>query len=165
MPASARGRAESITGLGIDNDIHAAFARWSWADQNQNSSNVTFYFQPNGPFRVFAQTVLNSSCDFGKAADTDKLGGLDSSNLVQGNGDVLAGSADVSPGFFGYTVSGVYSNADLAANLAGLKFYQNLSNDVDLGGTKVTAILKIVDGKWQLTGTQAPSPATPVPPA
>src|SRR5438093_13784506 len=50
---------ESITGLGIDSDIHAAFTRWSWADQNQNSSEVTFYFQPDGNFRVFAQTVVN----------------------------------------------------------------------------------------------------------
>jgi hypothetical protein len=65
---------------------------------------------------------------------------------------------------FGYTVSGVYSNADLAANIAGLKFYQNLANDIQLGTTTVPAILKLTDGRWQFstqtTGTQAPSPAT-----
>ena len=35
--------------------------------------------------------------------------------------------------FFGYTVSGVYSNADLAANIAGLKFYLGLTDAVDVG--------------------------------
>jgi len=45
--------------------------------------------------------------------------------------------------FFGYAVSGVYSNADLAANIAGLHFYKGLANDAHLA-----------DGAWRLNGAQ-----------
>lgn len=48
--------------------------------------------------------------------------------------------------FYGYLVSGVFSNADLAANYAGLRFY--LTEDIKIGDTIVPAMLKIVDGKW-----------------
>ena len=57
--------------------------------------------------------------------------------------------------FYGYAVSGVYSNADLAANIAGLRFYQNLANDVQLGDTTVPAILKVINGKWEFAGERA----------
>jgi hypothetical protein len=70
--------------------------------------------------------------------------------------------------FFGYTVSGVYSNADLAANIAGLKFYQNLANDIQLGDTTQLAILKMVDGRWDGTRTllsASPLAATSTQPA
>ncbi|HEY2847196.1 MAG TPA: hypothetical protein VGI80_05210 [Pyrinomonadaceae bacterium] len=53
--------------------------------------------------------------------------------------------------FFGYTVSGVYSNADLAANIAGLKFYQNLANEVVLGTTTRPAIFRWADDHWQFS--------------
>lgn len=52
--------------------------------------------------------------------------------------------------FFGYAVSGVYSNADLAANISGLRFYQNLTSDIRLGSTSLPAILRVIDGRWRV---------------
>lgn len=54
--------------------------------------------------------------------------------------------------FYGYVVSGVYSNADLAANTAGLMFYKNLANDVNLAGTMQPAIVSIVHDRWVFNG-------------
>ena len=50
--------------------------------------------------------------------------------------------------FYGYWVSGVYSNADLAANFAGLKFYENLTREVKIGERKLAPILALKDGFW-----------------
>ena len=40
--------------------------------------------------------------------------------------------------YFGTWVSGVYSNADLSANYAGLKFYLGLSREIKIGNTTQT---------------------------
>lgn len=50
--------------------------------------------------------------------------------------------------FYGTLVSGVYSNADLAANFAGLKFYQNLAVTIDIGGQVKLPILILENGFW-----------------
>jgi hypothetical protein len=55
--------------------------------------------------------------------------------------------------FFGYAVSGVYSNADLAANLAGLRFYQNLTSEIKIGDQPIGAKAKLVEGHWLRTET------------
>jgi hypothetical protein len=52
--------------------------------------------------------------------------------------------------YFGYLVSGVFSNADLFANFAGMKFYLNLTHPVAFGDTTRPALLSVVDGKWQV---------------
>lgn len=52
--------------------------------------------------------------------------------------------------FYGYMVSGVYSNADLFANYAGMKFYLGLTQPVQVGSETRPAILTLVDGKWQI---------------
>lgn len=51
--------------------------------------------------------------------------------------------------YFGTLVSAVYSNADLAANFAGLRFYQGLTHDVKIGENTRPAVLKIENGKWE----------------
>jgi hypothetical protein len=51
--------------------------------------------------------------------------------------------------YFGYWVSGVYSNADLYANYAGLKFYQSLTKPIPVGEKTRPALLKLADGKWR----------------
>jgi|GEM_PF-6809369 len=61
--------------------------------------------------------------------------------------------------FYGYAVSGVYSNADLAANLAGLKFYQSLANTVVEGDMNKAQRVKLRDGKWVLAGEGTRVPA------
>jgi hypothetical protein len=59
--------------------------------------------------------------------------------------------------FFGYAVSGVYSNADLAANVAGLRLYQNLASDVDLGSTRIPPVLSLDGGKWTFFREASPN--------
>ncbi len=61
------------TGDSFDpNDINAAFNQWTYADQNQNSTNTGFYFSPGGvPFNVHANRVVDpSGCGTSVAAQT-----------------------------------------------------------------------------------------------
>lgn len=53
--------------------------------------------------------------------------------------------------YFGLLSSGVFSNADLFANYAGLKFYLHLSSAV-FGQPGLRQVLRIVDGKWTFEG-------------
>jgi len=52
--------------------------------------------------------------------------------------------------YFGILVSGVYSNADLFANYSGMKFYQNLTSEISLGGRALPPVLVLRDGKWMM---------------
>ena len=59
-------------------------------------------------------------------------------------------------GLFGEALIGVYSNADLAANYAGLKFYLNLTRPVALGdGTLPPLLLRGGSGGWVLNRGRA----------
>jgi len=61
---------ESITALGIDSDIHAAFQQWTYAKQQQNTTGIVFNFTQQAPFRVYALSVTDPvSCPH-SAADT-----------------------------------------------------------------------------------------------
>jgi hypothetical protein len=51
--------------------------------------------------------------------------------------------------FYGNLVSGVYSNADLAANFAGLKFYQNLTGQINIGEQTKLPLVVLVKGFWK----------------
>jgi len=55
--------------------------------------------------------------------------------------------------YFGTFVSGVYSNGDMAANYAGMKFYENLTHEIKLGETPKPAILSLKDGVWTINDT------------
>jgi hypothetical protein len=51
--------------------------------------------------------------------------------------------------YFGLILAGNYSNADLATNYSGMKFYQNVSNEVPINGVVYPPILLIdSNGKW-----------------
>jgi hypothetical protein len=52
--------------------------------------------------------------------------------------------------YFGLLVSGVYSNADLYANYAGLKFYQGLTADSEINGKPRPAPVVLKDGLWSV---------------
>lgn len=52
--------------------------------------------------------------------------------------------------YYGTLVSGVYSNADLCANFVGLKFYQNLTDEIKIGDETRTAILISENGFWKI---------------
>ena len=50
--------------------------------------------------------------------------------------------------YFGLWVSGVYSNADLYANYAGMKFYDALTQPLTVGGESPAGYRS--SGKWPL---------------
>jgi hypothetical protein len=50
--------------------------------------------------------------------------------------------------YFGWMVSGVFSNGDLYANYIGMKFYQGLSQPITIGDSVRPAILVQNDGVW-----------------
>ncbi len=51
--------------------------------------------------------------------------------------------------YYGYWASGVYSNADLAANFAGMKFYENLTREIRIGEKTFAPILVLKRGVWE----------------
>ncbi|HEY8665506.1 MAG TPA: hypothetical protein VIL86_02520 [Tepidisphaeraceae bacterium] len=53
-------------------------------------------------------------------------------------------------GIFGSVTDGVFSNADLAANYAGFKFYFNLTHAVTIDGVIYQPILLMHDGHWEM---------------
>jgi hypothetical protein len=53
--------------------------------------------------------------------------------------------------FYGTLVAGVYSNGDLSANYAGLKFYEGLTHPVRIGVGTRPALLELQDGFWKLS--------------
>ena len=55
--------------------------------------------------------------------------------------------------FYGNLVSGVYSNGDLAANFAGLRFYQNLTREIKIGETMKPPIVCLENDIWKFNGT------------
>jgi hypothetical protein len=60
-------------------------------------------------------------------------------------------------GLLGCCVTGIYSNADMAANYAGLKFYLNVTRPVQLTGQQV-APMAVRDGEfWKLSPHVAPN--------
>lgn len=50
--------------------------------------------------------------------------------------------------FYGTLVAGVYSNGDLCANYAGLKFYEGLVHPITIGNITLAAVLVLRDGVW-----------------
>lgn len=52
--------------------------------------------------------------------------------------------------YFGTLVSGVYSNGDLAANYAGMKFYQSLAHEIKIGETVRPPIVYLKNGVWAI---------------
>lgn len=58
-------------------------------------------------------------------------------------------------GFYGEALVGVYSNADLAANYAGLKFYLNLTRPVEIDGRTLPPLLRRGPAGWALNAEAA----------
>jgi hypothetical protein len=50
--------------------------------------------------------------------------------------------------YYGAIISNVFSNADLCANFAGLKFYQGLTHDIKIGDKTKPAVLILRNGNW-----------------
>lgn len=56
--------------------------------------------------------------------------------------------------YFGLLISGVYSNADLYANYAGMKFYRGLTEPIAIGEKTRPAVVALKDGTWQIDDTR-----------
>lgn len=52
--------------------------------------------------------------------------------------------------YFGTFSSGVYSNADLYANYAGMKFYNGLTHPLQINGMSRPPIMELRDGVWRI---------------
>ncbi|MBS1795306.1 MAG: hypothetical protein JSS81_15725 [Acidobacteria bacterium] len=50
--------------------------------------------------------------------------------------------------YYGYWVSGIYSNGDLAANYAGMKFYEGLTREIEIAGRRRPPVVVLKDGLW-----------------
>jgi hypothetical protein len=53
-------------------------------------------------------------------------------------------------GIYGLMIDGCYSNADLAANYAGVKFYINLTRPLTIDGIEYPPILILENNRWRL---------------
>jgi hypothetical protein len=70
--------------------------------------------------------------------------------------EIIAKGAKQESGGFGTAIDGVYSNADLAANMAGMQFYESLTRSVTVGNRTVGPMLLRRDGQWELAADLDP---------
>ena len=63
--------------------------------------------------------------------------------------EVVARGVTAEHTYYGTLVSGIYSNADLAANYAGMKFYMNLRQPVRIGDRVWPPLLEPSPGGWR----------------
>lgn len=64
--------------------------------------------------------------------------------------DTVAFGINQERGAYGTGLDGVFSNADLAANYAGMKFYESLTRPVAVGALTVGPMLSRHDGRWEI---------------
>jgi hypothetical protein len=60
-------------------------------------------------------------------------------------------------GYFGTHIDGVFSNADLSANLAGFTFYMSLTQPISLNGKEFPQILVLEKDKWRINPSIDPT--------
>jgi hypothetical protein len=69
----------------------------------------------------------------------------------QTRAEAVAIGVEQERGRFGTELDGVFSNADLAANYAGMKFYESLTRAVGVGARTVGPMLVLQNGRWELS--------------
>jgi len=140
---------------------YTAFKRWDWV--------YAFGTLPIDP-RIIPMSLPSSTiCVYGHYIGTDKLGHFHdlghyyfcdyTTKRKAGKSEDQAIAevvATYSRGVLsetttiGFLATGVCSNADLASNYMGLKFYRNLTEPVMLQGTQHPPMLVLVGDYWQL---------------
>ena len=136
----------------------------------KNSIYKGFIGHPTpGSLFVLAPTINMYGVYFG----TDKLGHL----VQQGYGSLMTYQKGLAHGltpaqaqenvvqrnveqertYFGTWLDGVYSNGDLAGDFAGLKFYRNFEEPVQIGGKIVPPILVQVEDRWKINPSLNPA--------
>ncbi len=122
-----------------------------WESIHNIFTGVYFPLDPRQLFRLFHACTMKA---YGVYIGPDKLGHFTDMGFVyysiyrdaiasgdtetrayekvvaEGSGGLVLGEQ----GMLGYLSAGVYSNADLAANYSGLKFYLNLTREMRIGG-------------------------------
>lgn len=62
----------------------------------------------------------------------------------------IQGGIKQEKGIFGYATTGVYSNADLAANYSGFLFYLRFDRNITIDGRILPKILHMKEGEWEI---------------
>ncbi len=92
-----------------------------------------FFLQGHGYYKVYMDS-LNS----GKSAQ-------------QAHAAIVSYGQILEQTFLGTLINGIYSNADLAANYAGWKFYMNVAHEVQIGDKTLPPILVLKGDKWEFS--------------
>lgn len=141
----------------------------SWMESHRFAHNPARY-KTNYSHSIFTASPLNyltisSTVNFyGTEFGTDKIAHLFQQgytyykicNRVQKDGKTSAEAAQKAVQWgrktertiYGYWISRTFSNADLAANYAGLKFYQGLTEELKIGDKIRPAVLSLKNGIW-----------------
>lgn len=110
---------------------------------------------------------------FGFSIGADKVGhfsqqgyeywGVYTRELAKGSSETEAIQRAVQNGItqeegeYGFQYTGVYSNGDLAANYAGLKFYINLTHEITIGGRRLPPVLVRKGNHWEMNPARSKS--------
>lgn len=135
-----------------------------WAGRNLFASRLTRWvrageagFRPGvfGSIHRWAYLAAPTVLIHGHYMGSDKIDhflrqGYDYFELAARGGSPVAQGVRQEHTYLGTLVSGVYSNADLAANYAGMKFYQNLRQPVRIGERKWPALFERSGNGWRL---------------
>lgn len=82
-------------------------------------------------------------------------GASESEAMLQAVRDTAANPLLSEDGMLGLFTTGIRSNADLAADYAGLKFYRNLSEAVQVGGVRLPPMLQREGEHWRVAAQDA----------
>ncbi|MBA2655767.1 MAG: hypothetical protein H0U70_02140 [Tatlockia sp.] len=129
----------------------------------------TIYWLSLSPFPFHILMLAPTINLYGHYFGTDKLGHffmighnyykIYRKNRINGRSVAQAQAAMVSFGcltehsFLGTLSNGVYSNADLAANFAGWKFYRNLTHSIKIANQSLPPILLLQGHQWTFAKT------------
>jgi hypothetical protein len=167
-----RGFAERVytqTGVGLpESTIERTFRYGDFSGRNVRfapSLNDSIYAWTFSPFPL---AHLLTDCPtirlYGTDLGTDKLGHifqqgyeyftryLDARDRGEDDAAAIAGAVRygvmTEMTFFGVMLTGVYSNGDLAGNIAGLAFYRNLFHEVRVGDRTLGPVLRRESAHW-----------------
>jgi len=118
-------------------------------------------------YRPILMVIISPTVNFnGIYFGTDKLGHLFEQGYeyyevfteeMKNSGDEAAAyrkavklGIDQENGFFGMAIDNVYSNGDMAANYAGLKFYLNLTRPIVIDDARREPMLVLENNQWRL---------------
>lgn len=91
--------------------------------------------------------LLQQGHGYFMAVERGEAAGLSTAQAIQ---RAVARGVKQEHSYFGTLASGVYSNADLAANYVGMKFYLNLQRKVKVGEREIEPLFVKTEAGWRL---------------